>query len=145
MKKREQYRQGDVLIERVAKVPAGLKPVAREAGRIVLAHGEVTGHAHAIAEPECELLETGDERFLRVIGREIPALRCRNVVTSLACWIPMGYDVATYKNLVLEGPEVVEGVVLRHEEHNPYVIPRGDHRVTRQREYSPEAIRSVAD
>jgi hypothetical protein len=43
------YRQGDVLIIPVTEIPGGLDPVARENGRIVLAHGEATGHAHAIA------------------------------------------------------------------------------------------------
>jgi hypothetical protein len=42
------YRQGDVLIIPVYSVPGNLAPVARENGRIVLADGEATGHAHAI-------------------------------------------------------------------------------------------------
>jgi hypothetical protein len=44
----EIFRQGDVLIVSVKEVPANLDPVKRENGRVVLAHGEVTGHAHAI-------------------------------------------------------------------------------------------------
>ena len=43
------YRQGDVLIVPCARVDSEVRPVEREGGRIVLAHGEVTGHAHAIA------------------------------------------------------------------------------------------------
>ena len=42
------YRQGDVLIVAVDSVPGKLDPVEREGDRIILAHGEVTGHAHAI-------------------------------------------------------------------------------------------------
>ena len=42
------YRQGDVLIIPVRSIPTKLELVEREAGRVVLAHGEVTGHAHAI-------------------------------------------------------------------------------------------------
>ncbi len=42
------YRQGDVLIVAVESLPAKLDPVARDKGRVVLAYGEVTGHAHAI-------------------------------------------------------------------------------------------------
>ncbi len=43
-------RQGDVLVIRRRRVAADrLRPIAREDGRIVLAHGEATGHAHAIA------------------------------------------------------------------------------------------------
>jgi hypothetical protein len=50
MKTSQQYRQGDVLIERIAKMPTSTTPVARDAGRVILAYGEVTGHAHAIVE-----------------------------------------------------------------------------------------------
>jgi hypothetical protein len=42
------YRQGDVLIVPVESIPEELDPIDREDGRVVLAHGEVTGHAHAI-------------------------------------------------------------------------------------------------
>ena len=44
-------RQGDVLIERVAGLPEGLTVVKRGARGVVLAEGEVTGHAHVVAEP----------------------------------------------------------------------------------------------
>jgi hypothetical protein len=37
------------------------------------------------------------------------------------------------------------GVTLTHQEHAPLVLPKGDYRVRTQREYSPEAIRRVAD
>ncbi len=61
-------RQGDVLLRRVASVPLDLRPVARDRGRIVLAYGEVTGHAHAIVEPTAELLTSAEnERFLRIV------------------------------------------------------------------------------
>jgi hypothetical protein len=42
------YRQGDVLIRKVPSLPKGSTAVVN-ADRVVLAHGEVTGHAHAIA------------------------------------------------------------------------------------------------
>ena len=35
--------------------------------------------------------------------------------------------------------------VLKHQEHAPIALPRGNYKVTRQREYTPEAIRNVAD
>ncbi len=34
---------------------------------------------------------------------------------------------------------------LRHQEHGAIVVPPGVYEVTRQREYSPEAIRNVQD
>lgn len=42
-----QARQGDVFIEAVDEIPAGAVEKKPEAGRVVLAYGEVTGHAHA--------------------------------------------------------------------------------------------------
>lgn len=44
-----QARQGDVFLEKVTSLPEGAKKQAKDArGRVVLAYGEVTGHAHAI-------------------------------------------------------------------------------------------------
>lgn len=63
------YRQGDVLIERVANRRDVGDIVAREQGRIVLAHGEATGHAHAIDDVDATLYEapTTKARHLRVV------------------------------------------------------------------------------
>lgn len=36
-------------------------------------------------------------------------------------------------------------VALEHDEHDTVMVPPGAYRVIRQREYSPEAIRNVAD
>ena len=36
-------------------------------------------------------------------------------------------------------------VALEHDEHETIQLPPGDYRIIRQREYSPEAIRNVAD
>ena len=105
MKKQQQFRQGDVLITRVRAIPARAKQVARDKGRVVLAYGEVTGHAHAIVEPEALLFDDAGEFYLRADG----------------------------------------AVVLRHEEHAPINLDKGVYKVTRQREYTPEAIRNVAD
>ena len=49
------FRQGDVLVIPVQRLPGGLEPVAREGGRVILAHGEVTGHAHAIKDKHAAL------------------------------------------------------------------------------------------
>ena len=49
------FRQGDVLIIPIANLPAKLQKVPRENGRAVLAHGEVTGHAHAIKDQRAAL------------------------------------------------------------------------------------------
>ena len=46
MKNKHQARQGDVLIQRVDSGTAKTKPQ----GRVILAHGEVTGHAHEVED-----------------------------------------------------------------------------------------------
>lgn len=46
------------------------------------------------------------------------------------------------QEMVLSIPAPVE---VTHQEHAPIMLPKGTYRVTRQREYSPQAIRSVAD
>jgi len=111
-----QFRQGDVLLTLLACLPATVDraaPRPREQGRVILAHGEVTGHAHAIADtleaPAAALFDDPD-------GPE-----------------------GSFVMLV----ETDTGLV--HEEHGRIDLPAGAYRVTRQREYSPEAIRNVAD
>jgi hypothetical protein len=63
------YRQGDVLLVPLNVMPTNLKRVARKGGRIILALGEATGHAHAVADADAELLDAGFDRILR-IGEE---------------------------------------------------------------------------
>ena len=67
------FRQGDVLLVPVPpeRLPQHARPLPRDArGRLVLALGEATGHAHAVAAPDAELLgdpESVGERFLRIV------------------------------------------------------------------------------
>ena len=105
--KPKMYRQGDVLIERVARINRD-KPMKREDGKVVLAHGEVTGHAHAIADEAVEQFQADAPGVTHLEIREAVAM-------------------------------------LKHEEHGTIELPRGKYIVRRQREYSPEEIRSVAD
>src|SRR5687767_13522088 len=48
MRKPLQVRQGDVLLERVRSIPKGAARKPTDNGRVILAYGEVTGHAHAV-------------------------------------------------------------------------------------------------
>lgn len=76
-------RQGDILFVKAgtrrfdgsptaASIPASLVPADRDSrGRLVLAEGETTGHAHAILDPEVELFVQADlddlaDRWLRI-------------------------------------------------------------------------------
>lgn len=87
------YRQGDVLIKAVAAIPTETKKVKRENGQLVLAHGEVTGHCHAIVEESAQLVtaEQAAELYLLVHGTEPVALTHQEHATIL---IPPGkYEV----------------------------------------------------
>lgn len=66
------YRQGDVLIVQVKSIPAqAIASVSDE--DIILAHGEVTGHAHRIKDiTKAKLWSAGAERFLQTM--EVVAL-----------------------------------------------------------------------
>lgn len=107
---RFQARQGDVWIESIETIPSGATERQND-GRVVLAYGEVTGHAHAItvdrADPHVREYTTADsaERFL----------------------------------------QVTRSAALVHEEHGTITLPPGAYRSYVQREYSPDAIRAVAD
>ena len=112
------YRQGDVLIERIATIPTAAEKQSKSS-RIILAHGEVTGHHHA--------LETADP----------------------ADWWKAGeISTANEKPATLDGELFVSlpsGGVVTHQEHSEIKLPPGNYRITRQREYSPEANRDVED
>lgn len=66
------YRQGDILLIPDSTAEAG-DIIERDNGRIVLAYGEVTGHAHAFADDHVTMFaapaksKTAD-RVLRVVG-----------------------------------------------------------------------------
>jgi hypothetical protein len=61
------YRQGDVLIEQVSKLPGGLKLQKAENRRIILAHGEATGHHHSLDVDSADWWKTeSGEQFLSV-------------------------------------------------------------------------------
>jgi len=103
-------RQGDVLITRIASLPASLNKVPRDSGRVILAYGEVTGHSHALADKHCELFTP------TVPGASVTYLEITEAIAALT-----------------------------HDEHATIQLEPGVYEITRQREYSPEAIRNVAD
>jgi hypothetical protein len=115
-------RQGDVLIERVNTRPAKSK---RQKGRPILAHGEATGHAH-----EIEVLPgRGTIATIEDVERE---------------W-PVAGDLRDSAPMTLKMLEMSKESAVVHQEHARIPLEKGTYRVTRQREYSPEAIRNVAD
>jgi hypothetical protein len=62
------FRQGDVLLLKVDDVPTQAEPEPR-GGRIVLAEGEVTGHAHAIEEHDARVFTHDGQRYLLTRSR----------------------------------------------------------------------------
>ena len=117
------YRQGDVLLVGIKPHEAKQLPKTgkdlREQGRVVLAHGEVTGHAHVVLSGKETGRGKGTIEFQEMVGTDHLAARILNVKGRAA--------------------------ELRHDEHATIVLPRGHYRVMRQREYSPQEIRRVAD
>jgi hypothetical protein len=63
--KRATYRQGDVLLLKMDKLPENVHPVDWQE-RVVLAYGEVTGHAHAISTRYATMYMWQGERLLQV-------------------------------------------------------------------------------
>lgn len=100
-------RQGDVMLERIDKLPAELKKQPPVNGRVILAYGEVTGHHHSIDADAADWWKVDNEPDQFVT--------------------------------------VKEPTELVHQEHSAIPLAPGNYRVRRQREYSPEAIRTVAD
>lgn len=114
--KKQLFRQGDVLIERIAEIPKSAKRRKDTVGgRIILAHGEATGHHHSIDMRDADWWKAPNEA--------------------------PGKDQLAQEQFI----NVKRPTQLEHQEHAPISLQPGKYRVTRQREYSPEAIRNVAD
>ena len=115
-------RQGDILLAGVDALPDGLwEPAAvSQDGRTVVAYGESTGHAHAVV---------GEEGAVTLLERPATATDGADTVEAVERYLQIGRSGAT----------------LVHEEHAAIKVPEGLYRVIRQREYTPEALRLVAD
>lgn len=113
--KQEQYRQGDVLIERCTPLDAkDLVGVPLEAGRVVLAHGEATGHAHALPGIDAMLFS-----------------------------VPSKFNARLLR--VLKPTELLHEEHHRPDIGQVIALKKGDHRVIRQREWDETMERVVAD
>lgn len=100
------FRQGDVLIVPVNRIPLEYKRQPRAQGRVVLAYGEVTGHAHAISELGAELYGSDLEaRFLEVLAEGGVALTHEEHATII---IPPGlYQVVRQREYSPESDNFV--------------------------------------
>lgn len=112
------YRQGDVALEIITDLPEGLE--FKAAKNAVLAEGEVTGHFHVLTASEVSPKVGG-----AADGTEFPLEIAEK-------------DGTMYLR-------VAEPLPLKHAEHATITVEPGIYKVTRQREYAPEAPRQVAD
>lgn len=132
-------RQGDVALVLVTKLPEGCTEVPNDRGRIVLAYGEVTGHAHAIAD---------HRRLTRDAAVRVGALDAAEHAEAIAAELA---EAAIARARLMVAPngqrylQVDEQVTLRHEEHDPHIIPAGVYLLPQQVEYTPAELRRVAD
>lgn len=119
-------RQGDVALVAVAKLPDGCKEIVQR-DRIVLAYGEVTGHAHAIYD-HIDRAEASPEAAAEIAEAAIARARLFEA--------PNGD-----RFLVVEKP-----VTLKHEEHTEHPMPPGIYELPIQVEHTAgEVVRMVAD
>jgi hypothetical protein len=117
-----QCRQGDVLLERTNAPGPSSKTDRDPAGRIVLAHGEATGHAHVVLDRKAELFELTEAHDAQADA----------VVARLL-------KIAKDATLKHDCPGQVKP------DHDPILLPAGDYEVVQQMQYSPEEIRAVLD
>lgn len=153
-------RQGDVFLTQVSKIPATAAACTIQ-GDIILAYGEATGHAHRLTPEHVRpfgragVWDAAAERFIQVIAKSAPAIM--GVVEE--------FDADTYRiatpvarngfvRVLRSNVQMIDGGVqpnapyalLQHEEHDAIALPNGVYRHSApQREYTPEAIRAVAD
>ncbi len=105
-------RQGDVLLYKPHTIPITEKRIEEGGRRVVLAHGEVTGHAHAFYYNEAQVK---------------PAKNAYELYET---------DAPKYANTEFSGRllRLNERAFLRHEEHAPFSLPARDFIVVIQHE-----------
>lgn len=120
-----QTRQGDVLMLPTTKAVEKRKRMRNEGGRVILAHGEVTGHAHAI---------DGTTASLYLDDSTIAAPDVMPML-ALAGGLPGDRLLIARKT-----------TALKHEEHDQHALRKGEKRIVRiQRQYQWGRSQRVAD
>jgi len=136
-----QIRQGDVYLIPVAALPEGCKPIQPEAGRrFVLAHGEVTGHAHAIYE---FTQDQAAEAAASAINIAKASAEAKEVIDRAMKLRTVQMWAAPDGEWYLE---VKTPSIMKHEEHTAPTIPNGIYHAPIQVEAnSSNMLRRVAD
>lgn len=134
---RSVIRQGDVALIRVDVLPQGVEEVvSQDCARVVLAYGEVTGHAHAIYGEEMahvHVWAAGMVKYLEVLATA-KANFSQSIIVVGADGVPIEMEAGVHS-----------GVVLKHEEHTYQLIPPGIYKLPVQTEYTPAELRRTVD
>lgn len=111
------YRQGDVLLVPVPQLPPDLTQVLEgPGGRIVLAYGEASGHAHTFAP---------------------------KAVTALRHW-RSAIDMPDYITVPRRGAQLQhENLTGGAADHAPIALPPGHYQVVRQRQQGAPGVRPI--
>lgn len=110
------FRQGDVLITQVDDLPENLKPTSR----VMAGKNLVTLAFGEVTGHHHSLKQDGS---VALVETDIEEGKAQEIFLKI-----MG-DSAT----------------LTHQEHAPIAIPKGNYRISIQKEYTPEAIQNVLD
>ncbi len=128
-----QYRQGDVYLFQVDKLPKGMEIAKPVNGQSVLAYGEATGHQHSVKSEDCELYEANDN--LRALAKKHGVTDERAVTHGL--------------RIVVDNTKLLHGTPSRgftDPDHTPIDLPCGDYIVLRPREYDDtDEFKVIAD
>jgi hypothetical protein len=112
----QDIRQGDVLLSPIKALPKGNKKAIHpeKGARFVLAHGEVTGHAHAIYEFDQDQVV---EKMLAEQANEIAEAAIARAMAQRSVQL---WDIDGEWYLEVRKPSE-----MRHEEHTAPKIPAG--------------------
>jgi hypothetical protein len=145
MQKPEQARQGDVLIVPITGVreeDVGKLITDTNKSRIVLAHGEATGHAHAFYPAIDKREGVMPKKAVKPV-RLFELKNAGNYVAFDHSMPPRNLEWFVKNTRLLR---LNERALLRHEEHHLISFPKGDYAIVPQCEYDDsEELRRVAD
>lgn len=101
---KHQAAQGDVLFEKISKLPDGLKPAKAENGHFIVTHSE-TGHHHIVLEKHAQMLIDETNQFIAYIK------------ANDNCEIKHLRDFDTHESIALNAGDIVK--VRRQREYTP--------------------------
>jgi hypothetical protein len=107
--------QGDFIIMRITSIPKDVVPFEAEGNHYIVAHSE-TGHNHVMEKTNIE------------------AFRPANTSDT---------DLYELFMVVKEPTEINH--LRSHDTHETLLVPPGNYKIRRQREYTPEGFRRAAD